>query len=684
MAEEDSDSEMVLLEGSPLYDLFTANDFGLGEIEAVSKAVAVKKDQISTTGTMESSYVFWYSTFVSTFLNWKGEISSHLFKQFKPKQTSNSLNRPMFKLVSQLLFDSKLLSSIDQTLLKGFLEEQDDIDLSISKCENVKSDITGTFKIFQYLGVIIIAVFFNILLSHLGFSKYENNLTWALLFVLSFFLIQKMKNGISNGKDSKFERDMSDFLSRSKDYWKTTRKGLRTIQESELIARGLTFASVRNSSLEASSALPSRFPEKQCPELRAAIFKYSRDYFFACRESTSCLLGMFPLTDGVDMASHYLCNLELGELGPLITTDPNSEAILDVTESYCTPSLKGVIELADAQQSEFLRRVAFCFLSNRDCDWIYREVRENLNRASLVLDSALSGLGKILLYYSLLGRDAGEKNEKVKVVKVDNQVRTFQTSVRSLSLHLQASLVRLQELESGLEAIEQEAPNVVREFIQESAVKCLAEIKSELVAADVCYEDSLLRSTKIVEGVKKEPVNIAPSNWVDETLTKVPVKEPINLFGMGELVVEDQVFEGSAEWSQMDPYDDDLPVPMNKKAPSNLLNELKTVLAVKAEERVIREAKALGIDPSEMTETPEVPLPSNVAEIKSRQSPEGDDVEKTGRFSDEKVEDLISKANSSASSLMTSIAAQAALRSHMFGVRESTFTEDIIADSDSE
>ncbi|KAK6175323.1 hypothetical protein SNE40_013811 [Patella caerulea] len=391
-----------------------------------------------------------------------------------------------------------------------------------------------------------------------------------------------------------------------------TRQSLRLVQEKELVARGFTLVSQRVavSGIEQTASTNS---SKLCSELRKNNFHVARSGMLIFREATLKLLELHPLIPEVDSVSNYLASVPLSDYGPCLQLigqqADDSQHLAQLTDGYSVAALRGMNQLFSLYLSEFIRRLTLCFIADAQI----QGSPEPFDKLKILMEELYIKLEKdhLQLQRSYDFHKSSPLNREPSKPKFDrpkSKKGEFYTAVHSLDLHLQAALIRTQELSKQLEKeMNEESADCVdlshdesdqSKPTEESWLQVMSEVKAELEACKGCWEEGIGRIKKTT----KNNVPISPVNNIKEVLGDSKVKEVV-IMDAGDYIIEDQVFEGYTDADNNDDFtwnwepilspEEKEKKKREKEEAKRLLSELRSVISVRAEDRERREEIAL-------------------------------------------------------------------------------------------
>ncbi|ESO95701.1 hypothetical protein LOTGIDRAFT_231921 [Lottia gigantea] len=385
-----------------------------------------------------------------------------------------------------------------------------------------------------------------------------------------------------------------------------TRQSLRLIQETELVARGFTLVSQR----VAVSGLEQQSSSKLCTELRKTTFYTARSGLLTFREATLKLLELHPLIPEVDSVCNYLASVPLSDYGPCLQLigqqADNSLHLSQLTDGFSVAALRGMNQLFALYLSEFIRRLTLCFIHDAQIQGSpapFDKLGSLMEDLFVKLEKEQTKLQKSYDFHrsSPLNREPS----KFKFKKSKSKTGDFHTAVHSLELHLQAALVRTQELSLKLEKDLEDEINQTEDSVdlpginkeeKDNWLHVMKEVKGEIEACKGCWEEGMGR----LEKSKDKTVPKLESFFCE---IKEKKDQEVNIVDIGEYIIEDQVFEGYTDpdenedstwsWEPVLSAEEKEKRKREKEEAKRLLSELRSVISVRAEDRERREKVAI-------------------------------------------------------------------------------------------
>ncbi|XP_071039746.1 vezatin isoform X1 [Parasteatoda tepidariorum] len=386
--------------------------------------------------------------------------------------------------------------------------------------------------------------------------------------------------------------------------YSVVKKCIRLIQESELIARGFTAASVCSLAerLELSSNLPIASTQRQYIELRKYVFSWLKDILMQYRYATSTLIDRVSPDLEFDFTSNYLAKLNIKEFGLILQYDTNSDTELEelkiVTDNFSIMSLKTMFDLMEIQVSEFFKCL---YLSST----IHTERRSKSYGLLQTVESSERRTDVTVL----------NKNMKILLDKIEEKYKYYRCfevmnvsvpkknnssgesglllTIHNMSLHLKSALSRLIEIEDRFGDKCLIFENSKNKSVVKEINSLLQIVKSETSAFEDCFSKCNELVTEIIDDkVKKSLDDARECTVTDEDDGMESFNQYIEQCD-DEIDVQDEVYEDVISKSNC--TSDDIKVFHQEDCTKNLklLKELKNVLVIKAEEHQNREKIAL-------------------------------------------------------------------------------------------
>ncbi|PVD25010.1 hypothetical protein C0Q70_15507, partial [Pomacea canaliculata] len=334
---------------------------------------------------------------------------------------------------------------------------------------------------------------------------------------LGFWLLQKAFMMHMESQTEKLLQTIQKFLDIAASSLDTVSKSIRFIQEAELVARGFTFC---------------------------------------------------PVKVEVAGVTHYCSEIPLTQYPEIIQIDAEDSDVLarlqEVTDGFSIDILKSMLELNRIHASEFIRRLAVCFLprsmgaqGKKDLFLIWNSM---LQAMISELEAGQTELKSLLDAHRRGPLSSALHDPKLvtqKPAKLFSQSKDTYVAVHSLELHLLAALKRVQNvgqaMEAWLEKInsknqekEVEAEDKKQEESNRrewSSMLCL--VRSELNACMGCWEEATRRlETKSSVGSEVLP---APARTPQTLAEATNVYKVIKVSADDNPIILDEVFEGFSE-----------------------------------------------------------------------------------------------------------------------------------------
>ncbi|XP_021926653.1 uncharacterized protein LOC110833200 isoform X5 [Zootermopsis nevadensis] len=350
---------------------------------------------------------------------------------------------------------------------------------------------------------------------------------------------------LSNWHFSMQRTRMSDavtkLLSCCKDLYFLQRKSLHFVQENELLFRGFTLAKTSSVAFCLESTAAPCLAKKWyvMSGLRVLIARSTLEAINTLQICTKTLVMSCPLSGQLDKSNHYLAFLGKEGLGIAeINTDEGTELPLGI--------LKKLHEVYVLLQSEFLRRLALCFLVK-----LWKDARQN-----------------ILPVFTL------------------------------------GMLHRTKEIEELLETHTDETEAAENNTLSQNLKNALTDIVTELHSCTSCLQVAISQFS-VLNQPSAQYSAIKASEILNHNKSEEKQKPIVVGFTDLDPQIEDEVFEAVISHGNTGFDDDDdgnlmslnaadrIKCQLEKECSDRMLLELKTVLIHKAHEWEEREAKAL-------------------------------------------------------------------------------------------
>ncbi|XP_064632523.1 vezatin-like [Lineus longissimus] len=383
------------------------------------------------------------------------------------------------------------------------------------------------------------------------------------------------------------------------------KKSVRFIQEMELINRGFTMVSALSpvTRLEQSSQKGSL---RQSPQLRQILFHVSRDIMLIHKRATCILLDVCPLLPEIDNSSNYIANISLDEYGPCLSITLNSKEaeakLMEATDDYALAALKAMCQLCELQFSEYTRRFALSHVSDLE-----RPNRSNKQNKKLVYVQMLrelisklqDGVGTLQRLYEFHKCSVLERRRSsagiLPLAKTPQE--NVHVAVHSLELHLLSLLKRVRDVQDTIQAMEpSEKRNLEVSILSEYQI-----MKMDLDACRGCWEEGLARLEKMFD-VNQHSQTVSNVETPTPSASAADIK-PIPLIKLDSPLIQDEVFEAYTDdvdeiqrdfsWDEFLTPEEKAKKKREKEEAKRLLNELRSVINIKAAERERREQVAM-------------------------------------------------------------------------------------------
>lgn len=396
-----------------------------------------------------------------------------------------------------------------------------------------------------------------------------------------------------NKQYKQYFEQQCNLLHSMKDLYIICSKAMRLLQENELILRGFSLARTGStpSRLEYSDLPCMTRKWESSPGLRIAVMNILMETINILACGTQALISCCPLYGQLDHASHYMSFTDF----KTVCGSVNSEDC-DVKLSY----LKRLHHMYLLLQSEFLRRLALCFCPPL---WKRDSLKQIRNVMHIVLDVTENSskicsnlIQEYNAFYSYgISNQTQQSNLLPSFLKSEFSYTTdTKVAVRSACLHLRTLLQNTRALEEKLETED----NLGENF--EEILSHFSLIIHELEVCRSCCEEGMVQIRKLITP-KEERVTFTEKS-VDSIITS---NEEVKQIFVGHTdldpQVEDEVFEavindtesGTSYLCDEISNDEQMQYEIAKQLSKKMMQELKSVLAIKAEKWKEREAKVL-------------------------------------------------------------------------------------------
>ncbi|XP_066961386.1 LOW QUALITY PROTEIN: vezatin-like [Macrobrachium rosenbergii] len=424
------------------------------------------------------------------------------------------LRKNFYKRIVRNAYESKLLISDDLLLLKHFIPHD-----FLSTCQ------PGDH--FWIMEIILWCCRWLLLCTGLCFCLififWRDSTDWSIVFLM---LIVTSVIWILSASWVlyKSSSEVNNFLSVLQNSGGLVSKVLRFLLEEDLVSRG--FVLVHGSS---SFASRNRRETPYCEGLRHAlhstlysmlpVLHHAHNHLKTLTSCYPCIRGLFDDFEEMDA--------ELQE---------------DATEHL--KFLKKLVTLVKLQISAVITQVILCASDV--------EVFENLDK-NFVSFCFLNGIEKesaLLLKHFTYAESFWQKDDESQEPSCEEKKSNVYLAIHSLSLHLQAALFKIQDLEKKFKFYEtkNEKDSNLQDLLSYEFVKeQLNLIQSELNSCQGCLDETYARvdrkySVREME-TKKSDLDM-PLNVEEDITTSVGTrKAPIPLFDLEEPIIQDEVFE---------------------------------------------------------------------------------------------------------------------------------------------
>ena len=580
--------ENVLLEKSPLQKYL--HEIGFTDFEKEEKQEKLRKNQPFFDGTWIKGLFHCFHN-RTKLITWESFLSLFKFAITPSLQDLEAFRKDYIVAIAE----SQLLNEDDVEFLSRF-------DPELFECRRpCTSPQRGSLLSRKYIFVSFVLLVSIILATGINESVLSSlpvvcavfMAVGTKLFLQYYFKIHHQKN----------LGELKIFTTEVKELIFLLRKCIKLIQEMELISKGYTMAG------PASHAF---FLENYDTFIRSAVYPALRDNVAKNTEYVAVCLQQ----SAKELVSHFPLSMEFAEVFTYFSTQPvisqfagAREMVLDsCPERVSLQGLKNRVSLVLSLQSEFLSRFLLS-LSVKANDWnlydLYLKLFTNVNKifeiSSKTIAASLTTIDKC---YHLHDSFCFIKEESVKprITRPSTKWTHFNSALRSLQLHLQAGILRLQSFEeikwklSNSEA-EDELKSTDLDLSDMNANLSVSFqwLKSDLESALTCWQEAESHLNNLL-GREPTTEQNNGSSFCD-SVNNVILEESSELSPLDfkeEVSETDRVYEAFS-----DPYDDalfghpastaenlegDLNVARKNK---KLLQELKAVLFTKAKDPLI-------------------------------------------------------------------------------------------------
>ncbi|GLH05082.1 Uncharacterized protein GBIM_10699 [Gryllus bimaculatus] len=442
---------------------------------------------------------------------------------------------------------------------------------------------------------------FNWLTHSLG-----NEVIWPVTGSLMFCALWSWRKTRQNAQNLVHQKNL---LQAMKDLYVVFWKSMKLLQENELILRGFTLAKTGStvSRLE-NSDLPCMIRKwDSSPGLRIAVAKTLVEAITTLSCATQQLISYCPLFGQLDNPSHYMSYLDEKTLGLLQEEEELGVKLshLKVYENVYL-FLQRLHHVFLLLQSEFLRRLALCFCPEL---WRWQSLKQvknvmqtvcNVTKTASHIHSNL--IKEYQIFYSYGTCEKIQDNALLLPIQKSDFFKTtdLQDAIRSASLHLQVLLLNTRTLEERLEIKEQ---TVQENEDLEDVITHLSSIIQELDACRSCCEEGIIQIKKLTtlealpepEGseriIDKIDSSDAPLKVVQVGYTDLDPQVEDEVFEA--VITEDIDSESTVSYNEDVIKNEQMQYEKAKQLSKKMMQELKSVLVIKAQKWKEREAKAL-------------------------------------------------------------------------------------------
>ncbi|XP_069694622.1 vezatin [Periplaneta americana] len=404
---------------------------------------------------------------------------------------------------------------------------------------------------------------------------------------------------------SRISDAVKSLLSCCKDLYLLQKKSLKFVQENELLYRGFTLAKATSSALPLENATLPCLTKRWyvMSGLRTSIAQSALEAVRVLQLGTQSLIVNCPLSGQLDNRNNYVAFCSLEELGIQINVPDDVE--------YSLGNLKKFHEIYLHLQSEFLRRLALCFLMTlwKNPAQKITEVVTVINKLSADFDRCIITLNDDYKFFSCYGLKMECNCSHLRAPKTNTWTYYGPyVGTHSALLHLQGMLQRTKEVEEMLvneiDRCEEMDSDALKYYIA-NITNVLTDIATEIDSCKSCIEVAINQLTVLnqkvtpAEAIQSLEVPVYENNE-NASGTRKPI--PVGFTDL-DPQLEDEIFEAIFSHDNVgadfDGDDTETSVvekekrQIEKEYSERVLSELKSVLVFKAQEWEQREAKAL-------------------------------------------------------------------------------------------
>ncbi|XP_022109057.1 vezatin-like isoform X2 [Acanthaster planci] len=384
------------------------------------------------------------------------------------------------------------------------------------------------------------------------------------------------------------------------------KKSIRYIQEVEVISRGFTMVSPYTPVVRLERAVTTR-PNRQCVALREVCFSVARAQFSTLRDATLEVMEELPLVAEIDHVSNYLAMVRLEETTPWINvmtddTENGYNSLEELTGFFSLAALKTMNSLFLEQRSEFIRRLVLCTCSDARLE--PKTTANFLNSWSGIVRkvsaSCETALGKLQRSYDC-HRQRPDRNRYQtpgeRPSQGDDEMQRVGCAVRSLRLHLEATLNRVITVEEALEGVDRQLAGGEDDV---GALMCemLDSVRRELTASQDCLQEAASSLEKMShKDLSSKQHKQDGQGGIVQSSVSAEGREPILLFPMrdSEIEFDDQIFEAYTDtdpgqrddegWGEEISDAEKMRRRREAEETKRMLQELRSVLTVRKAQR---------------------------------------------------------------------------------------------------
>ncbi|XP_038045428.1 vezatin-like [Patiria miniata] len=382
------------------------------------------------------------------------------------------------------------------------------------------------------------------------------------------------------------------------------KKSIRYIQEVEVISRGFTMLSPYTPVVRLENAASSK-QQRQCLALRKACFSAARAQFNALRDATLGVMKQLPLVAEIDHVNNYLAVVCLEDTAPWIKMtdiENDQDSLTELTGCFSLATLKVMNSLFLEQRSECIRRLVLstCPDARLEPHITVHSLNSWCNIVSNISASCKATLEKLQRSYDCHRQRPSRNTDQVlseRPPQGGGEMDRVGCAVRSLRLHLEATLNRVISVEEALEGRDQQLVGG-GDRINAVTSEMLESVQRELTASQDCLQEA----ASSLEKMSSKEISCKQSRGdgsldAEQSNLHPDSREPILLLPMRDTEIEfdDQIFEAytdtdpgqrdDEEWGEEISDAEKVRRRREAEETKRLLQELRSVLTVRKAER---------------------------------------------------------------------------------------------------